>query len=236
MTSSQRWALAYATRDRSHRDHACANQRLRGPRQRLSEPTLAPALAPTLAPVRAQRLPEGPATCTQVGAGQTNTYTYVLPDNHMGGTFWYHPHHHGSTAMHAGGGAAGMLIVEDRPGALPGEIEALEEMVFVLLHLNMPELTAVAQQFETNCQNAGGTAAQCDDTVWANGASAGTQSNSVLVNGMDQPTVSKAHGRFKVNTMYSPTSMGGWMMRWRFSTMYFNTPGNGGATSSIPIK
>ena len=131
-----------------------------------------------------------------MAAGATQEYTYVLPDNHMGGTFWYHPHHHGSTAVHAGGGAAGMLIVEDRAGSLPAEIEGLDEMTFVLLHLNMPELTAVAQEYEVNCQNAGGTAAQCDDPVWANGASSGTQSNTVLVNGMSEPVISLVANRW----------------------------------------
>ena len=133
---------------------------------------------------------------TEVTSGQTYTYTYVLPDNHMGGTFWYHPHHHGSTAMHAGGGAAGMIVVEDKAGALPDEITALEEMTFVLLHLNMPELTAVAQEYETNCVNAGGTTAQCDDTVWANGATSGTQTNNVLVNGMTEPVITIAANRW----------------------------------------
>jgi len=127
---------------------------------------------------------------TEVAAGTSNTYSYVLPANHMGGTFWYHPHHHGSTAIHAGGGAAGMIIVEDAANALPAEVSSLDEMSFVLLHLNMPELTAVAQQYETNCVNAGGTAAQCDDPVWANGPASGTQTDAVLVNGMTNPIIS----------------------------------------------
>ena len=133
---------------------------------------------------------------TEVASSETNVYTYTLPANHMGGTFWYHPHHHGSTAVHAGGGAAGMIIVEDPPNSLPDEIANLEEKVFVLMHLNMPELTAVAQEYETNCQNAGGTAAQCDDTVWANGATSGTQTNTVLVNGMTQPTITLIANRW----------------------------------------
>jgi FtsP/CotA-like multicopper oxidase with cupredoxin domain len=126
---------------------------------------------------------------TEVAAQTANQYTYELPANHMGGTFWYHPHHHGSTAVHAGGGAAGMLIVDDPPGALPSEIEELDEMHLMLLHLNMPELTAVAQEYEENCQQAGGTAVQCEDPVWAAGPVSGTQTNTVLVNGMTQPQI-----------------------------------------------
>ena len=36
--------------------------------------------------------------------------------------------------MQAGGGAAGMIIVEDKVGALPDQIANLEEMVFVGEH------------------------------------------------------------------------------------------------------
>ena len=36
---------------------------------------------------------------TEVPAGTNYTYTYTIPAEHMGGTFWYHPHHHGSTAI-----------------------------------------------------------------------------------------------------------------------------------------
>jgi len=127
---------------------------------------------------------------TEVAAGASNTYSYTLPANHMGGTHWYHPHHHGSTAIHAGGGACGALIVEDPAGYLPAEVANMEEKIFVMQHLNMPELAVISQEYETNCQAAGGTAAQCDDPTWAAGATAGTPANVVLVNGMTEPVVS----------------------------------------------
>ena len=47
----------------------------------------------------------------------------------------------GSTAVQAGGGAAGAIIVEDAANTLPASVAALEEMVFVMAHLNMPALT-----------------------------------------------------------------------------------------------
>ena len=52
-----------------------------------------------------------------------------------------------------------MIIVEDRANTLPAEVAALEEVKLVMSHINMPELTAVAQAYETNCQNLGGTVA-----------------------------------------------------------------------------
>ena len=139
----------------------------------------------------------GDSIFTEVAAGQSYTYTYVIPANHMGGTFWYHPHHHGSTAIQAGGGACGMIIVEDPAGFLPTELSSMEERVFVMQHLNMPELATISQEYETNCQGAGGTAAQCDDTAWAAGPTSGTPANVVLVNGMTEPVISIA-----ANTWY----------------------------------
>lgn len=45
--------------------------------------------------------------------GQTHKYVYNIASNHMPGTHWYHPHKHGSTFMQVGGGAVGMLIIDD---------------------------------------------------------------------------------------------------------------------------
>lgn len=39
-------------------------------------------------------------------------YEYNVPADHPTGTFWYHPHMHGSTAMQVGSGMAGALVVK----------------------------------------------------------------------------------------------------------------------------
>lgn len=41
-------------------------------------------------------------------------YEYYLPKDHPAGTFWYHSHRHGSTALQVSSGMAGALIVEGR--------------------------------------------------------------------------------------------------------------------------
>lgn len=53
-----------------------------------------------------------------------------IPENHPPGTFWYHPHIHGSTAIQVSSGMAGALIIE---GGLDDvkEIAAAEEKIFV---------------------------------------------------------------------------------------------------------
>ena len=60
-------------------------------------------------------------------------YEFLIPEDHPAGTFWYHPHRHGSGAYQVGSGMAGALIVE---GALDGPgIERLVQRI----HRRPPE-------------------------------------------------------------------------------------------------
>ena len=54
-------------------------------------------------------------------------YEYNIPDDHPAGTFWYHTHRHGSTALQVSSGMAGALIIKgDRaPGEKPGDLDRL---------------------------------------------------------------------------------------------------------------
>jgi FtsP/CotA-like multicopper oxidase with cupredoxin domain len=38
-------------------------------------------------------------------------YEYYIPEDHPAGTFWYHAHRHGSTAVQVSSGAAGILVI-----------------------------------------------------------------------------------------------------------------------------
>lgn len=73
----------------------------------------------------------------EVGPGETAEYTYIIPSDHPVGTFWYHPHVHGSSSLQQGGGMAGALIVgpADPATYLPAEIAAMGEAVVVFQHL-----------------------------------------------------------------------------------------------------
>eukprot|EP00004_Rigifila_ramosa_P028489 TRINITY_DN968_c1_g1_i8.p1 TRINITY_DN968_c1_g1~~TRINITY_DN968_c1_g1_i8.p1 ORF type:complete len:471 (+),score=91.80 TRINITY_DN968_c1_g1_i8:56-1468(+) len=53
-----------------------------------------------------------------VKPGMCLSYNWTLPADHIGGTTWYHSHHHGRTEAHVSGGAFGPLIVDDDPAAL----------------------------------------------------------------------------------------------------------------------
>lgn len=47
----------------------------------------------------------------KVAPGQRTLYRIDIPENHPGGTFWYHAHVHGSTALQVSSGMAGALII-----------------------------------------------------------------------------------------------------------------------------
>merc|ERR1712232_936606 len=83
----------------------------------------------------------------------------------MGGTFWYHPHHHGATAIQAGGGASGMIIVTDAPHQLPPVVASLEEIHLVIVSMNMPYLQTVSVEYEQNCRCANGACNACGSAV-----------------------------------------------------------------------
>lgn len=55
-------------------------------------------------------------------------YEYNVPLDHPAGTFWYHPHRHGSTALQVASGMAGVLIVKGSrlpTTQSPGDIDTL---------------------------------------------------------------------------------------------------------------
>merc|ERR1719215_2429668 len=43
--------------------------------------------------------------------GESNRHEYQLLPDHSPGTYWAHPHHHGSVVIQAGAGAASALLV-----------------------------------------------------------------------------------------------------------------------------
>ena len=63
-----------------------------------------------------------------INPGVSFDYEYAVPSDHPAGTFWYHPHKHGSTALQVSSGMAGALVIKDTrvPTAeKPGDIDIL---------------------------------------------------------------------------------------------------------------
>eukprot|EP00929_Paragymnodinium_shiwhaense_P044690 TRINITY_DN22913_c0_g1_i1.p1 TRINITY_DN22913_c0_g1~~TRINITY_DN22913_c0_g1_i1.p1 ORF type:complete len:577 (-),score=91.40 TRINITY_DN22913_c0_g1_i1:343-2073(-) len=82
---------------------------------------------------------------THVPPQRSNTYSYTIIPEHTPGTYWYHPHHHGSVLLQAGAGAAGALLVRDPPGFLPAEVADVPEKTIVLQHLSKSKLEGGAK-------------------------------------------------------------------------------------------
>ena len=73
---------------------------------------------------------------TRVFAGEEGgDYVYDIPANHMGGTFWYHAHHHGSTFLQVSTGAFGLIIIDDQLDAMPNNVRAMDERHLLLGYL-----------------------------------------------------------------------------------------------------
>ncbi|EOD38990.1 hypothetical protein EMIHUDRAFT_466723 [Emiliania huxleyi CCMP1516] len=101
----------------------------------------------------------------RVAPGDNHTYTYAIPKDHMPGTHWYHPHFHGPTGIQAGGGAVGMLIVEDvvgQHGTLPKYVESLkEEKHLIILGVDANNQKGIERGGQTSVGGEGSGMLQC---------------------------------------------------------------------------
>jgi FtsP/CotA-like multicopper oxidase with cupredoxin domain len=156
-----------------------------------------------------------------VNPGIDFQYEYNIPSDHPSGTFWYHPHLHGSTALQVSSGMAGPLIVHgDRApnrredGSIkPGDIDTL---------LKTPEgqpfreRVLLLQQIPYACRDGNGAIKTNPDETWrCDSGDVGT------IEGYDQlrPGSWDASGRYtSINGEVVPTlaaAQAGAVERWR---------------------
>jgi FtsP/CotA-like multicopper oxidase with cupredoxin domain len=89
--------------------------------------------------------------------GTTNHIRVDIPADHPSGTFWYHPHKHGSTTYQFIGGMAGFLIIKGGPGTLDAvpEVAAAKDvpMMFQVIRTavdgTQPFVHQVSEQYGT---------------------------------------------------------------------------------------
>lgn len=80
-----------------------------------------------------------------------------IPSDHPSGTFWYHPHRHGSTAVQVASGAAGLLVVRgNRPYTEPTPqnprpMADIDTILRDARGVPMPERRFVFQQIAYGC-------------------------------------------------------------------------------------
>lgn len=90
------------------------------------------------------RAPADDVLGTVVGPSQSTQYLYRILADHSPGTYWAHPHYHGSTLIQAGGGAALPLIIRDPPGYLSSQLSSLKEHILMFQHLPLAKLEKAA--------------------------------------------------------------------------------------------
>ncbi len=78
----------------------------------------------------------------EIQPGAEYVHAFAVPCDHAGGTHWYHAEQHGTTALQIGGGAAGMVIVDD--SLEEGRIEY--EMPIEIVKL--PTANIIVQEFD----------------------------------------------------------------------------------------
>ncbi|SFW26047.1 multicopper oxidase family protein [Nitrosovibrio sp. Nv17] len=91
-----------------------------------------------------------------IDPGVSFQYEYKVPSDHPAGTFWYHTHRHGSTALQVASGMAGALVVR---GVRPPSPEANGDIDTLLAPVGtqaFPERLLVLQQIQYACRDAGG--------------------------------------------------------------------------------
>lgn len=86
--------------------------------------------------------------------GQEWPYEYDIPLDHPPGTFWYHPHKHGSSSMQLFSGMCGALIVQGGLDDVP-EIAAARDLVYLIQELNVDGTGQVPNFTGTNFGLAG---------------------------------------------------------------------------------
>jgi FtsP/CotA-like multicopper oxidase with cupredoxin domain len=64
--------------------------------------------------------------------GYGGDFVYDIPVDHMGGTYWYHAHHHGSTFLQVSTGGFGLMLIDDSGDGIPAEVEAMTEQEVII--------------------------------------------------------------------------------------------------------
>lgn len=68
--------------------------------------------------------------------GYGGDFVYDIPADHMGGTYWYHAHHHGSTMLQVASGAFGQIIIDDANDGIPANVAAMTEKQLIVAYLD----------------------------------------------------------------------------------------------------
>ena len=83
-------------------------------------------------------------------------YEYNIPATHPAGTFWYHPHLHGSTALQVSSGMAGALIIRGERPPTPAANGDIDTLLRDETGASYRERLVLFQQVQYACRDAQG--------------------------------------------------------------------------------
>ncbi|MBY5560563.1 multicopper oxidase family protein [Rhizobium leguminosarum] len=102
-------------------------------------------------------------------ANFTYEYEYNIPADHPAGTFWYHPHVHGATAIQVGSGMAGALIIKGNRAPEASDNIYKSGDIDVLLKQDgtpIPDKTFLLQQIQYACRKGADGSDRPGDAKW----------------------------------------------------------------------
>ncbi len=151
-----------------------------------------------------------------INPGVSFQYEYNVPSDHPAGTFWYHTHRHGSTALQVASGMAGALIIRGNRPPTPGGTGDIDTLLKPTRTQPFKERVLVLQQIQYACRDAKGTIKyNADKTYRCDEGDVGG------IEGYDQfgPGTWPSSGRYtSINGHVLPTFSGastGQIERWR---------------------
>ena len=105
----------------------------------------------------------------ELGPNSAFEYEYDLPADHPAGTFWYHPHRHGSTALQVSSGMAGALIVEGNRPVADKSKNGIADIDTILKYPDgrrFDERILLFQQISYECEDKTGNPLTNSDHTW----------------------------------------------------------------------
>jgi L-ascorbate oxidase len=94
----------------------------------------------------------GDNVLVEIWPGKSFEYEYNIPADHPAGTFWYHSHRHGSTAIQVSSGMAGALIVNGNRKPVKEGMQYLPGDIDILLK-TASERVLLLQQIQYACRD-----------------------------------------------------------------------------------
>jgi L-ascorbate oxidase len=109
----------------------------------------------------------GDNVMVSINPGVTFQYEYNIPPDHPSGTFWYHSHRHGSTALQVSSGMAGALIVRGTRPPTPEGHGDLDTLLRPIDGQPFRERVMVFQQIQYACRDKDGNIERNTDGSYA---------------------------------------------------------------------